>query len=119
MRDVERPLVHLDRHQLVHRNGIGDRLAGIELLDPDAIDIDGSAVTSACGGTVERAPELNRLAAESIVCTTARATAPLTLPSHASMLTGLYPPRHGIRDNGFAALPGEARSLAEVARDAV
>ena len=30
------------------------------------------------------------------------ATAPITLPSHASLLTGLYPPAHGARHNGMA-----------------
>jgi arylsulfatase A-like enzyme len=41
-------------------------------------------------------------------------TAPLTLPAHASLLTGLVPPRHGLRDNAFGALPASALTLAEV-----
>jgi choline-sulfatase len=41
-------------------------------------------------------------------------TAPLTLPAHASILTGLTPPRHGIRDNGLAALADEAVTLPEI-----
>src|SRR6185503_2089406 len=41
-----------------------------------------------------------------------------TLPAHASMLTGLAPPRHGVRDNGVAALPQSARTLAEHAKGA-
>ncbi|MDF1839770.1 MAG: sulfatase-like hydrolase/transferase, partial [Planctomycetota bacterium] len=44
--------------------------------------------------------------------------APLTLPSHASMLTGLTPLRHGVRDNGLWALSGEAETLAERASGA-
>jgi tetratricopeptide (TPR) repeat protein len=33
--------------------------------------------------------------------------APLTLPAHASLLTGAYPPRHGVRDNQVFALPAD------------
>lgn len=58
-------------------------------------------------------PHLAGLAAQGIVYEQARTVAPLTLPAHASMLTGLYPPRHGLRDNGLAALPASARTLAE------
>ena len=36
--------------------------------------------------------------------TSARATVPLTLPSHATILTGLLPPVHGVRENGLDAL---------------
>lgn len=44
--------------------------------------------------------------------------APLTLPSHASLLTGLLPPSHGLHVNGDAALPSEAVTLAERLHDA-
>ncbi len=63
-------------------------------------------------------PNLALLAAESVVYEQARTVAPLTLPAHASMLTGLYPPRHGVRDNGLESLPGSALTLAERARAA-
>ena len=39
---------------------------------------------------------------------------PLTTPSHASMLTGLYPPHHGIRNNGDAILPDAIQTLPEI-----
>ncbi|MFH0946308.1 MAG: sulfatase-like hydrolase/transferase [Planctomycetota bacterium] len=61
-------------------------------------------------------PALDRLAAEGVRFEAAYAAAPLTLPSHASMLTGLYPPRHTLRNNGMGALPAAADSLAELAR---
>jgi len=61
-------------------------------------------------------PALDRLAAEGVRFEAAYAAAPLTLPSHASMLTGLYPPRHTLRNNGLGALPPAAQSLAELAR---
>ena len=41
---------------------------------------------------------------------------PLTTPSHASMLTGLYPPHHGIRNNGDAILPDAIDTLPEFYR---
>jgi arylsulfatase A-like enzyme/Flp pilus assembly protein TadD len=37
---------------------------------------------------------------------------PLTLPAHTSILTGLLPPRHGVRKNGGAALPAGTPTLA-------
>ena len=42
---------------------------------------------------------------------------PLTTPSHASMLTGLYPPHHGIRNNGDAILPDAIQTLPEELKD--
>src|SRR5688572_27925021 len=44
-------------------------------------------------------PSLDRLAADSVVFDNAIAHVPLTLPSHASLFTGLLPFQHGVRDN--------------------
>jgi arylsulfatase A-like enzyme len=44
-------------------------------------------------------PGFDRLAADSIVFDNAIAHVPLTLPSHASLFTGLLPFQHGVRDN--------------------
>jgi len=63
-------------------------------------------------------PALDQLAREGIVYEQARTVAPITLPAHVSMLTGLYPPRHGARDNGWSPLSREAVTLAERAREA-
>jgi len=63
-------------------------------------------------------PALDALAAESTVFANAHTVAPLTVPSHASMLTGLYPIRHRVRDNGLLPLPASARTLAEAASEA-
>ena len=62
--------------------------------------------------TVARAatPNLDRLAAHGARFTFAHAHAVLTLPSHASILTGRYPYEHGIRDNsGFRLRPVRRR----------
>jgi arylsulfatase A-like enzyme/Flp pilus assembly protein TadD len=54
-------------------------------------------------------PNLDALAARGARFTFAHSHAVLTLPSHASILTGRYPYEHGIRDNGgFRLREGEA-----------
>lgn len=45
----------------------------------------------------ETSPNLTRFAEDGVLYTQARSTAGWTLPGHASMLTGLYPSRHGAR----------------------
>ena len=57
-------------------------------------------------------PALDRLAAEGVIFSGAVATAPSTLPSHASILTGLYPHRHGARANGTTRLRDDVVTLA-------
>jgi len=63
-------------------------------------------------------PTLDRLADEGVLFWRATAVTPITLPSHASILTGLYPRRHGVRSNGFFRLADEQVTLAEVLREA-
>jgi Flp pilus assembly protein TadD len=48
-----------------------------------------------------RTPNLDALARAGVVFDRAYAAAPVTLPSHATILTGRYPPGHGSRDNGM------------------
>jgi arylsulfatase A-like enzyme len=43
--------------------------------------------------------KLDRLARRGVTFMDATAHAPLTAPSHASILTGQYPPHHELRDN--------------------
>lgn len=57
-------------------------------------------------------PTLSALAARGTRWTQAVTPAPLTLPAHASLLTGRVPPEHGIHDNGTAVLPGDVPTLA-------
>jgi arylsulfatase A-like enzyme/Flp pilus assembly protein TadD len=56
---------------------------------------------------------LDRLAAEGVVFSRATAVAPTTLPTHASILTGLYPVHHGARVNGLFRLDDLHETLAE------
>lgn len=60
-----------------------------------------------------RTPTLDALAGEGLRLDRAYATVPLTTPSHASMMTGLYPTRHGIHTNGDAILGEGLDTLAE------
>lgn len=54
-------------------------------------------------------PRLDALAASGARFTFAHAHAVVTLPSHTSLLTGLYPYQHGVRDNnGYRVRAGEA-----------
>ena len=63
-------------------------------------------------------PTLDALAAKGVLFEHAYTPAPLTLPSHASMMTGLYPPEHGLITNGRGCLDEKIPALAEIFRDA-
>src|SRR5262249_42787025 len=56
---------------------------------------------------------IDRLASEGIRCTDDATAAPITMPAHTSILTGLYPPAHGVRDNGAYALSDDVTTLPE------
>lgn len=62
-------------------------------------------------------PTLDALAARGRRFERAYSPLPLTIPSHTSIFTGLYPPRHGIRSNGDRSVSPELVTLAEVLRD--
>jgi arylsulfatase A-like enzyme len=68
------------------------------------------------GGKVET-PAIDGVAERGALFLQAWAPVPLTLPSHCTMMTGLYPDRHTVHDNGEARLPREALTLAEVLRE--
>ena len=71
---------------------------------------------SYAGGRPGLTPNLDRLAHRGTWFSTCVATAPLTLPSHASILTGLYPFHHGIRNNGTYTLSSSHSTLAGILR---
>ncbi|MFL6233354.1 MAG: sulfatase-like hydrolase/transferase [Thermoanaerobaculia bacterium] len=58
-------------------------------------------------------PNLDALAARGTRFVRCDTAAPVTLPSHATLLTGLFPPRHGVRDNGTFVLAPKVETLAE------
>ncbi len=59
-------------------------------------------------------PNLDALAARGLRFENAYASAPITLSSHSTMMTGTFPPRHGARDNGLFKLNSDVETLAEV-----
>jgi len=74
-----------------------------------------------CLGTYGKAnagtPNLDRLAAGGTVFEHASTCVPVTLPSHTTIFTGLYPPAHGVRDNGLFSAPQSLTTLAEILAD--
>ncbi len=64
-------------------------------------------------GSSVRTPNLDRLAAEGALFRNASTTVPFTLPAHSSMMTGLYPPTHGVRENVGYTVPTSVPTLAE------
>ena len=59
-------------------------------------------------------PALDRLAREGVVFDQATTVAPLTLPAHTTLLTGLLPPHHGVRENSSLPLGNDRVTLAEI-----
>jgi arylsulfatase A-like enzyme/Flp pilus assembly protein TadD len=67
----------------------------------------------AAGWVHAQTPHLDALARRGTRFAHCDSAAPITLPSHATILTGLFPPRHGVRDNGTFALAAEHTTIAE------
>ena len=72
----------------------------------------------AFGGRAGLTPHLDQLASEGLRLTRAYTAAPLTLPSHASILTAVSPPVHGLRANGLFRLGPKLPTLATVLESA-
>src|SRR5262245_1536982 len=72
----------------------------------------------AFGGPIGLSPTLDRLAAAGLRFTRTYSAAPLTLPSHTSILTAVSPPVHGVRTNGLYRLGAGLPTLATVLKDA-
>jgi len=64
-------------------------------------------------------PAIDALASAGVRFDNARSTVPLTLPSHVTIMTGLLPTEHGIRENGVVFAPQRPMpTLARLLRDA-
>lgn len=84
--------------------------ASVVLISIDTLRADHLALYGYKGG---RTPNIDALGREGIVFDDVSSQVPLTLPAHASMFTGLLPPRHEVRDNiGFVLKPAHL-TLAE------
>ncbi len=62
-------------------------------------------------------PHLDRVAGKGLQFARAWTPVPVTLPAHTSIMTGLTPPVHGVRDNGTFRLAENAVTLAELLAD--
>jgi arylsulfatase A-like enzyme/Flp pilus assembly protein TadD len=74
--------------------------------------------TGFAGNRRAQTPILDRLAAGGRVFTNAHAQTVVTLPSHTSILTGLYPYQHGVRENSGFKLAPTVPTLATLLRRA-
>ena len=87
------------------RNDLSVLLISIDTCRPDRIG---------CYGYDKiETPRIDEIAREGIRFDRAVVPAPITLPSHASILTSEYPYRHRVRNNGTYSLPEENTTLAE------
>jgi arylsulfatase A-like enzyme/Flp pilus assembly protein TadD len=84
--------------------GFNVLLVTIDTLRADHVGAYGSAL----GAT----PTLDRLAAEGLRFDVAHAHVPMTLPSHTTIMTGLYPIANGVHDNGSFRYDGSKPTLA-------
>jgi len=95
-----------DLRPIPHQNIL---LISIDTLRADALG---------CYGGPAATPALDRLASEGVRFDFAHAHAVLTLPSHASILTGQFPFQHGLRDNSGYRLPPGSRTAATILKQA-
>src|SRR5439155_23919005 len=65
------------------------------------------------GASGAETPVLDDLARHGVLYEDVTSAAPITLVSHATILTGLTPPAHGVHTNGTFRLPPEVETLAE------
>lgn len=94
--------------------GPGGEVERIVLVTIDTLRADHVGAYGAEGAAT---PTFDALAAKGTLFRTAISPAPLTLPSHATILTGMRPPEHGVRHNGIFRLGPEVRTLPERLRD--
>src|SRR3954471_4334673 len=79
-------------------------LVTIDTLRADAI--------GASGNRTVATPWIDRLAAGGVRFTAAHASTVVTLPSHANILSGRYPFRHGVRENAGFRFPATVETMA-------
>lgn len=93
-------------------SGCGQRDARLPPARPSVILISIDTLRADHVGVRNLTPSLDAFAKSAMRFTSAWSHAPLTLPAHASILTGLLPTTHGVRDNaGFELRAGS--TLAE------
>jgi arylsulfatase A-like enzyme/Tfp pilus assembly protein PilF len=84
--------------------GLNVLLVTIDTLRADAL--------GAYGNTTVSTPWMDRLSGSGVRFSRALAQTVVTLPSHANILSGRYPFRHGVRENSGFRFPGDVDTLA-------
>ncbi|HYO16070.1 MAG TPA: sulfatase-like hydrolase/transferase [Thermoanaerobaculia bacterium] len=97
--------------------GSGPSLQGADVLLVTIDTLRADALGFAGNERVDT-PTLDRLAAAGRVFDDAHAHNVVTLPSHANILTGLYPFQHGVRENSGFVLGGSVPTLATLLQEA-
>jgi arylsulfatase A-like enzyme len=91
----------------------GGRPRNVVLISLDTTRAD---ALGAYGREPSPSPEIDRLARDGVLFEQALTSAPSTLPSHASIMTGLHPYAHGTRSNSGYVLAEANETLAEALR---
>jgi arylsulfatase A-like enzyme len=89
--------------------------AGIVLITLDTTRADH---LGCYGDASASTPNLDAFSKEAVRFDQAMTAVPTTLPSHATMFTGVYPPSHGVRYNGMFRLGDASVTVAERLHDA-
>lgn len=95
-----------NKEKTTHIKGYNVLLITLDTTRADALGIYGSKQA--------HTPNLDRLGREGVVFEQGYSPVPLTLPAHASILTGLYPTAHGVRDNGVYSLGATHNLLSQI-----
>jgi arylsulfatase A-like enzyme len=100
-----RPVFHLRSVDLSGLRGANMLLVTLDTTRADHVGCYGYAGAET--------PALDALARDGVVFEQCITPTAFTLPSHSSIMTGMYPPFHGVRVNGGAALADVHSTLAE------
>ncbi|MFT5049401.1 MAG: arylsulfatase A-like enzyme/Flp pilus assembly protein TadD [Chlamydiales bacterium] len=96
-------------------SGPGDGALSVLFISIDTLRADH---VGCYGQPLAITPNIDRLAGEGTRFDSCTSSCPLTLPSHATMMTGTYPFVHGARNNGTFTLSDENVTLAELLQEA-
>jgi arylsulfatase A-like enzyme len=95
--------------------GCGRPRPDVLIVTLDTVRADRFGIT---GDAQAHTPNLDDLGRHGFLFAEHLTPAPITLPAHASIFTGLYPPAHGARDNGLFALLPDQLTIAELFEEA-
>ena len=105
---------HTSKNLFPNSNTNTDRDLNVVLITIDTLRYDRLSIYS---DKFIKTPHIDRLGKNAIVFDNAFAHNPLTLPSHANILTGTYPLFHGIIDNVGFKLDPQFLTMAELLKD--